>query len=179
VTVWRLGELDVLVADNLDAVAPRVEKVEKRPWQRFDPDVSQRLADGIPVVDHKPKMTSIVSRLSSAFLQCEELVAEIDKSRSAALAANLEVKQLTVKGGSLLDITDFQRYVVQTNGAHLLSFGHDGRLADEKWCGSDLGAVVDLPDDEVRDVSAADNPEPPLVWRNQNAVVPSRWPVCQ
>ncbi len=42
-------------------------------------------------------MTSIISRLSSAFLQCEELVAQIDKCRSAALAAKLEVKQLTVK----------------------------------------------------------------------------------
>jgi hypothetical protein len=55
--------------------------------------------------------------LRSALLQCEELVAEIDKSRSAALAAKFEVEQSTVKSQSLLDITDFQRYVVQTNGA--------------------------------------------------------------
>src|SRR5690242_13828598 len=90
--VWRLGELDVLVADNLDAVAPRVEKVEKWAWQWFYPRVSERLTDGILVVDHKPKMTPIVSRLSSAFLQCKELVAQIDNSRSAALAAKLEVE---------------------------------------------------------------------------------------
>ena len=117
--VWRLGELDVLVADNLDAIAPRVEKVEKRAGQRFDPRVSQRLADGILVVDHKPKMTSLVSRLSSAFLQCEELVAQIDESRSAALAAKFEVEQSTVERQSLLDITDFERDVIETNGARL------------------------------------------------------------
>src|SRR6185312_16601486 len=90
--VWRLGELDVLVADNLDAVAPGVEKVEKRAWQRFYPLVSERLTDGLLVVDHKPKMTPIVSRLSSASLQREKLVAQIDESRSGALAAKLEVE---------------------------------------------------------------------------------------
>src|SRR5512143_318967 len=111
--VWRLGELDVLVANNLDAVAPRVEKVEKRVRQRFYPRISQRLADGILVVNHKPKMTPIVSRLSSASLQCEKLVAQIDESRSGAPAAELEVKQTTVKSQSLLNITDFQRYVVE------------------------------------------------------------------
>jgi hypothetical protein len=90
--VWCLGELDVLVADNFDAIAPRVEKVEKRTWLWFYPRISQRRADGILVVDYKPKMTSIVSRLSSAFLQCEELVAQIDKCRSAALAAEFELE---------------------------------------------------------------------------------------
>src|SRR6478672_5224365 len=96
--VRRLGELDIVVADNLYAIAPGVEKVEKRAGQRLDPRIGQRLADGILVVDHKPKMTSLVSRLSSAFLQCEELVAQIDKGRSAAFAPKLEVEQLTVEG---------------------------------------------------------------------------------
>src|SRR4029079_2152753 len=99
--VGRLGELDVLVADNLDAVAPRVEKVEKRPRQRFDSRLSHRLADGFLVVDHKPKMTSIVSRLSSAFLQCEELVAQIDKCRSTAFASKLELEQSTTNAQRL------------------------------------------------------------------------------
>ena len=78
--VWRLGELDFLIANNLDAIAPGVEKVEKRARQRFDPRPSQCLADGFLVVDHKPKMTSIVGWLRSAFLQGKELVAQIDKS---------------------------------------------------------------------------------------------------
>jgi hypothetical protein len=45
--VGRFGELDIVVADNLDAIAPRVEKVEKRAGKRLDPRVGQRLADGI------------------------------------------------------------------------------------------------------------------------------------
>ena len=62
--IRRLGELDVVVTDNLYAVAPRVEKVEKWAGQRLDPRIDQRLADGTLVVDNKPKVTSFVSRLS-------------------------------------------------------------------------------------------------------------------
>jgi len=45
--VRRLGELDVIIADNLYAVTPRIEKIEKRPGQRFNTRVRQRLADCI------------------------------------------------------------------------------------------------------------------------------------
>jgi len=117
--VRRLGELDVVIADNLDAVAPRVEKVEKRAGQRLDSRIGQRLADGILVVDHKPKMAAFVSRLSTALLQCKELVAQIDEGRTAALAPKLEVEQSTVESQSLFDITNFERYVVETNGVRL------------------------------------------------------------
>jgi hypothetical protein len=91
--VWRLGELDIVVTDNLDAIAPWVEKVEKRSRQRLDPGIGQSLADCIFVVDHKSEMAALVSRLSSAFLHCEELVAEVDEGRSAAFAPKLEVQQ--------------------------------------------------------------------------------------
>ena len=105
--VRGLGELDVRVADNLYAIAPRVEKVEKRAGQRLDPRVGQRFADGLLVVDHKTKMAPLVSGLSTAFLQCEELVAQIDEGRSAALAPKLEIEQSTVESQSLFEITDF------------------------------------------------------------------------
>jgi hypothetical protein len=68
--VRRLGELDVIVADNLDAVALRVEKVDKRAGQRLDPRVGQRFAHCILVVDHKSKMAAVVRGL--ALLECEE-----------------------------------------------------------------------------------------------------------
>ena len=68
--------------------------------------------------------TAFVSRLSTAPLQCKELVAQIVEGRSATLAAKLEVEQSTVESQSLFDITDFQRYMVETNGARLFCFGH-------------------------------------------------------
>ena len=77
----------------------------------------QRFADCILVVDNKPKMATLVSRLSPALLQCEELVAQIDEGRSAALAPKLEFEQSTVESQSLFDVTDFERYVVETNRA--------------------------------------------------------------
>jgi hypothetical protein len=103
--VQRLGELDVVVADNLDAVAPRVEKVKERAGQRLDPRVSQRFADCILVVNHKSKMAALVSGLSTPLLQCEELVAEIDEGRRAALAPKFEIEQSTVESQSFFDIT--------------------------------------------------------------------------
>jgi hypothetical protein len=67
-----------------------VEKVEKWAGQRLDPSVGQCLADCILVVDHKSKMAALVSGLSTALLQCEELVAQIDEGRSGALARSLK-----------------------------------------------------------------------------------------
>lgn len=91
--VRRLGELDVVIADDLDAVAPRIEKVEKRARQRFDAGVSQRFAYGVLVIDHKAKMTAVVSGLGTALLERKELVAQIDEGRCLALPAKFEVEQ--------------------------------------------------------------------------------------
>jgi hypothetical protein len=41
-----------------------------------------------------------------------------------ALAPKREVEQSTVESQSLFDITDFQRDVVETNGASFSCFGH-------------------------------------------------------
>jgi hypothetical protein len=45
----------------------------------LDPGDSQSLANGLLVIDHKPKMACLVSGLSTALLQCEKLVAEINE----------------------------------------------------------------------------------------------------
>jgi hypothetical protein len=62
--------------------------------------------------------------VGTALLQCEELVAQIDECRSAALAPKFEIEQSTVESQSLFDITDFERYVVETNGARFSCFNH-------------------------------------------------------
>jgi hypothetical protein len=35
--VWSLGELDIVIAHNLDAIAPGVAEIEKRTADRLDP----------------------------------------------------------------------------------------------------------------------------------------------
>src|ERR1044072_1613331 len=122
--VRRLGELDVVVADDLDAIAPRVEKIEKPARQHIDSRVSQRLADGLLVVDHKPEVAAIVGGLGPTFLKREELVAQIDEGRGVALAPKLEIEQSAVEGQSLFDVTDLERDMIETNGACFSWPGH-------------------------------------------------------
>src|ERR1700693_3290081 len=100
----RFGELDVVVADDLYAIAPRVEEVEKLAWQRLDACVGQRLADCVLVVDHQSKMAAVISGLRAALLEREELVAQIDEGRRSAFAPKFKIEQLTVEPESLFDI---------------------------------------------------------------------------
>src|SRR2546423_1348469 len=95
--VRRLGELDVVVADDLDAIAPRIEKVEEPAGQWSNARAGQRLAHGLLVVDHESEMAAVVGGLGTALLEREKLVAEIDEGRSAALAAKLEIEQPRVE----------------------------------------------------------------------------------
>jgi hypothetical protein len=47
VTIAGLRELDVLIADNLDAIAPRVAEIQEAAIQRSDTGRFQRVA-GLP-----------------------------------------------------------------------------------------------------------------------------------
>jgi uncharacterized protein YigE (DUF2233 family) len=69
-------------------------------------------------------MAALISGLGPALLQCEELVAKIDEGRSAALAPKLEVEQSTVESQSLFDISDLERYMIETNGSRFSCFSH-------------------------------------------------------
>src|SRR6266508_6140002 len=115
--VPRLAELDIVVADDLDAVAPRVEEIEKPAGQRLNARRRQRTADGVLVVDHEPEMTAVVGGLAAALLQREELIAQIDEGRGLAPAAQLEVEQAAVERQRRVDIADLERDMVETDGA--------------------------------------------------------------
>jgi hypothetical protein len=56
------------------------------------------------------------------------LVAQIDEGRSGALAPKFEIEQSTVEGQSLFNITDFERDVVEANGARFSCFNHGAVL---------------------------------------------------
>src|ERR1700686_1432540 len=122
--VRRLGELDVVVADDFYAVAPRVEEVKKLARQRLDACVGQRLADCVLIVDRKSKMATVISGLRTTLLEREELVAQIDEGRSAAFAPKFKIEQSAVENQSLFDITDLEGYMIETNGARFSCFRH-------------------------------------------------------
>ena len=90
--VCRLGELDVVVADDLDAVAPGIAEIQERPRKRIHACIEQLSADGFLIVDNKAEVTSVVGALAAAFLERDELIAEIDESRALALASQREMK---------------------------------------------------------------------------------------
>jgi hypothetical protein len=57
-------------------------------------------------------------------LKREELVAQIDEGRCAALAAKFELEQSTVESQSLFNVADLERYVVETDCASFSCFSH-------------------------------------------------------
>ena len=124
----RLRELDVVVADNLDAVAPRVEEVQKSPRQDLDPGFGQRRAHGFLVIDHEPKVTPVVTGLLAAFLKGKKLVAQIDEGGMLALAAQREFEEAPVESQSPLDVAHLERDVVQSDSAGFAGLGHGGCL---------------------------------------------------
>ena len=69
-------------------------------------------------------MTAVVSRLFASRLQRDELVAKIDEGHRLALAAQFEVEDAAVECQRFLNVPDFQRYVVEADGARLWGADH-------------------------------------------------------
>src|SRR6516225_2061810 len=124
--VRRLGELDVVVADDLYAVAPGIAEIEEPARQRLDARRRQRAADRVLVVDHETEMTAVVGGLGAALLQRQELIAQIDERRGLALAAQFELEQAAIERQRLLDIADLESDVVETDGARFFWLRHGG-----------------------------------------------------
>src|SRR5262245_8026588 len=122
--VGRLGELNIVIADVSDWVAPWMPKIEKRAGQRFHTGRGQRLADRLLVIDHEAEMAAVVGGLLTPLLQREELVAEIDEGRCLALAAEFEIEQSAVERQSRIDVADLESDVIETDGARFSWLRH-------------------------------------------------------
>src|SRR5262249_25662167 len=123
--VRRLAELDVVIAHDLDPVSPRIQKIKETPGQDLDAGRDQSRAQCLLVVHHQPEVAPVVGCLPASPLQGDELIPKIDERGIFALAAQLEVKQASIERERFLDITDFERDVVYTDGARLLVLRHD------------------------------------------------------
>src|SRR5207245_3640450 len=112
------SELDVIVGNHLDSVAPRVAKIEP-PIQCLNSQLYQRSAYRLPVIYDKTEMALVVCFLGPAEAQLDELIAEIDKSIVVALAAMFKIKDRAVKFQRGFKITHFQNHMVDTQRARL------------------------------------------------------------
>src|SRR5207237_3438933 len=104
--VGRLGELDVVVANDLDAVAPWIEEIEEGTVERSDARRLQGATRRLLVIDHETEMAAIVGSLLAPLLKGDELVAEIYEGHGVALAAQLELEEPAVEGQRLLDVAN-------------------------------------------------------------------------
>src|SRR5882724_1804118 len=69
-------------------------------------------------------MPAVISGLFASRLQRDELVAKIDEGHRLALAAQLKSEDAAIECQRFLDIADFQRYMVETDGARLCGADH-------------------------------------------------------
>ena len=116
-----LGELDVVVADDLDAVAPGIAKIEEGSVDQGDSGGVERLAGRLLVIDHQAEMAAVVRRLPAALLQGDELVAQIDEGHGVGLAAQVEGEETAVERQRLFDVPDLQCDMVEADGAGLVN----------------------------------------------------------
>src|SRR5215469_1127204 len=87
-----LGELDVVVSHDLDPVTPWIAEIEKPAWQNLHAHGVERGTCGLLVVDNEAEVAAIIRTLLPAFLEGEELIAQVDEGRIRAAAAQLEFK---------------------------------------------------------------------------------------
>jgi hypothetical protein len=73
--VRLLGELDALVAGDLDAVAPRIEEVEVRALEQRGTRRFGERTHAAPLVDDQPNVPMAVRRPRLPFHQGQELIA--------------------------------------------------------------------------------------------------------
>src|SRR5438094_1500205 len=125
--IGRLRELDVRVLDDFEPVAPRIEEIEERAFDKERAGGLRQLDDGAAVVDDKAEMPLLdaINRVVGHQGHVDELVAHVDEGVALALAAQFEIEDLAVPSESLVDVADLDRDMIDTNESRLLSFGHD------------------------------------------------------
>src|SRR5581483_2397849 len=124
----RLGELNIVVADDLYPVAPGVAKIKERPVERRNAGGLEGFAGGCLVIDDQTEVAAVVGWLPAAFLQGNELVAQVDEGHRVALAAQFELEEAAIERQRLIDVAHLQRNVIETYGAGLCELGHANLL---------------------------------------------------
>ena len=90
--------MNILIINDLNAVAPGIAEVEERSIELCDAGLVQRASSSFLIVNNETEMTTIVGRLFTALLKGDELITKIDECHPVIFAAQLEFKELTIKG---------------------------------------------------------------------------------
>src|SRR5207248_10188258 len=124
--VGRLGELDVGILDDFDAVAPGIEEIEEGAVDHFGAGRLGTRLHARTVIDDKPDMPPLDPRLLVVgdARQIDELVAHVDESGALAAAAQIELEDLAVPVQRLVDVADLDRDMVDADQPGLLAVAH-------------------------------------------------------
>ena len=79
-------------------------------------------------------MAAVVGALAASLLQREELVAQVDEGIGLAAAAERELEELAVEVECFVDVADFERDVVEADGAGFFVRWH-GRVLQDSAAG--------------------------------------------
>src|SRR5437762_7239982 len=122
----RLGELDVGVLDDLDAVAPGIEKSEEGAFDHRRAGRLGALLHTRAVVDDKADMATLdAARFAVRHPRhVDELVPHVDKGAALAPAAQVEVEELAVPVERLVDVADLDRHMIDADQPGLLAVAH-------------------------------------------------------
>src|SRR6516164_9564307 len=112
-----LRELHLVVLDDLDEVAPRIEEVEATAGTDLDAGSLERAARRLLVVNDESKVPHTVGAVGSTLHQREELVAHVDERRSRRAAAQGELEDSAVERERLVNVADLERDVVDADEA--------------------------------------------------------------
>ena len=98
--------MNIVVADDLDAIAPGIPEVKEMPIYRSYAGNVEGALGCLLVIDDETEVAARICALIPPLLQGDELVAQVDECHRVTLAAKLEFENPTVKGQCLLNIAD-------------------------------------------------------------------------
>src|SRR5690242_6835969 len=118
-----LAELDLVVLDDLDAVATRVADVEEAARESSQACILERAPHGLLVVDDEPEMLLLRSR--AALEQRDELIAQTKERRAGHAAVDpRRLEDPCVERDRLVDVVDLQGDMVDPDETRL----HDATM---------------------------------------------------
>jgi len=124
-------ELNGLVGDDLEVVAPRIAEVEATRARVDDLEALafHRRAHRGDVVDDEAEVALVVGGLPATLHQCDELVAHVDEGRTGRAAAQLECEQSPVQLQRGVQIADLESHMVHADQSGLRLHGAKARPA--------------------------------------------------
>jgi len=107
-------ELDLVVLDDLDVVAPWVEEVEPAARADLHAGGLESAPRRLLVVDHETEMAGAVRTARAALHERKELITDVDEDSAVRATSQRELEEPSVERERLLDVADLECHVVDT-----------------------------------------------------------------